>query len=102
AIPVLKCAVMGCPAKENTEQQIAIIGLALNDSSLEYYLQLSGLLAAHGIECDLAIELMDAIEDIYFDDSITMSVIQENRNVWAILCFPSTAPAPVQAEESEG
>ena len=98
AIPVLKCAVVGCSADENDDLEIAINGLPLNDSSLPYYLQLSGLLAAYGIECSLAIALMDDIEEIYFDDSITMSVIQENRNVWAILCSASTDSPPVHEE----
>src|SRR5690606_36444465 len=46
AIPVLLCAVYGCSAEEYTEQEVAVIGLALNDASLPYYYTLGSLLAA--------------------------------------------------------
>lgn len=92
AITVLKCAVLGCTKEENPEWEVAIIPLTLTDASLEYYLQLSSLLAAYGIECDLAIELMDEIETLYINDELSMGVIQENRNV--CLSFTESIPAP--------
>jgi hypothetical protein len=49
-------------------------------------------LAAYGIECELAIELMDEIEALYFNDTITMGVIEENRNVCSSFINPTPPP----------
>ncbi|MDH5505639.1 MAG: tetratricopeptide repeat protein [Anaerolineae bacterium] len=85
AIPVLHCAVRGCSAEENEELGVAVVGLALQDASLEYYLAYSSLLSAFG-ECDGdqgSLILLAEIEANYANDPITMDVVEENRNVCA-------------------
>jgi len=87
AIPVLICAVLGCTAEENPEFDLPVAGLDLSDSSLQYYLQLSSLLAAYGDQCPLAYELMDDIEAAFPEDEISMGVVAENRVVCASFGF---------------
>ncbi|GAB4521641.1 MAG: hypothetical protein Fur0018_02290 [Anaerolineales bacterium] len=81
ALPVLKCAVLGCTAEENkesTDQAIAIQPLPL--SSIEvafYYLQYGSVLAALA-QCEQAVPVLEMVNQAYPNDELLQSIIQED------------------------
>jgi tetratricopeptide (TPR) repeat protein len=99
AIPVLLCAVYGCSAEENTEQEVAVIGLALNDASLPYYYTLGSLLAALD-QCAQAFPVLEALRASYAADPVVMGIVEENTQVCANLAARSQPTATPQPEAS--
>ena len=83
SIPALRCAISGCTAEENEEQEIAIAPLELNDSSIFYYYTFASVLSALN-QCDEALPLMDTIEARYGNDTLVMGIIDENRQICQI------------------
>lgn len=101
SIPMLECAVEGCevlydefygviPLTDATEEQLATLehiqveGLPLNNASIVYYYVYSSMLAAFGI-CDKAEVYLSMLEQEYGSDATVMAIVDENRQVCAIL-----------------
>ena len=80
AIPVLKCAIDGCSAEENPEQEVAVQGLELNDYSVIYYMRYVSILAAL-TECETAKPLLDEMEEQFSNNELVMSIVSENRSI---------------------
>lgn len=83
AIPTLRCAISGCPAEENEEQEVDIEPLILNDLTIFYYYTFASVLSALG-ECDEALPLIDTIEAVYSNDTLVMGIMNENREICKI------------------
>ncbi len=80
SIPALRCAISGCTAEENEEQDYAIQPLTLNDGSIFYYYTFASVLSALN-QCEEALPIMDTIESKYANDSLVMGIINENRQI---------------------
>ncbi len=84
ALPVLKCAVLGCTAAENKEatgNEVAIQPLPLSSVEVAfYYLQYGSVLAALD-QCDQALPVLGRVSETYPDDALLQSIIQENYNI---------------------
>jgi tetratricopeptide (TPR) repeat protein len=80
ALPVLKCSVEGCTADENEIGGVDVRGQPLTATTLFYYLQYGSVLAALD-ECAQAIPVLDQVEGKYPDDTVAMSIVQENRTI---------------------
>jgi tetratricopeptide (TPR) repeat protein len=97
SIPMLECAVEGCeilydeffgviPFIDATDEQmdtyeiITVEGLDLNNNSLVYYYVYGSVLAAFN-ECDRAEDILDQVEELYWDDELVMAIVNENRAV---------------------
>ena len=80
SIPALRCAISGCSAEENEEQDYAIQPLTLNDGSIFYYYTFASVLSALN-QCEEALPIMDTIESKYANDSLVMGIINENRQI---------------------
>ena len=81
ALPVLKCAVLGCSAEENkaaTGHEVAIQPLPLSSTAVAYYyLQYGSVLAALD-KCTEAAPVLEQVNAAYPDDPIIQSIIREN------------------------
>ncbi len=88
ALPVLKCAVLGCTAAENKEatgNEVAIQPLPLSSVEVAfYYLQYGSVLAALD-QCDQALPVLDRVSETYPDNALLQSIIQENYNICDII-----------------
>lgn len=78
SIPALKCAVEGCTAEENEEQEIAVIGLSLDNNSVVYYYTYGSVLAALN-QCESALIILNQVESRYSADETIMSIVQESN-----------------------
>ena len=98
---MLECAVAGCevlydeffgviPLVDASDEQllnlerIQVEGLPLNNSSVIYYYVYSSMLSAFG-RCEEADPYLDLLEREYSNDTIIMSIVEENRQVCRIL-----------------
>lgn len=84
SIPNLRCATIGCTAEQNIEQDVDVVGLGLNDSSLPYYLRFISSLASLN-QCEEAYPVMDQLDAAYPDNELVTPIVQENRNICIIL-----------------
>ena len=85
ALSVLKCATYGCSAAENEIGEVDVAGLPL--TSLEvafYYLQYGSVLSALNF-CPEAYPVLDEVEAAYGTNPIVADIVNENRNICAIL-----------------
>lgn len=85
ALSVLKCATYGCTAEENELAELEVGGLPL--TSLEvafYYLHYGSVLSALNF-CPDAYPVLDQVEASYGSNPVISSIIEENRNICAIL-----------------
>lgn len=81
ALPVLKCAVEGCLASENEIEEVDVQGLDLLTPTIAYYyLQYASVNAALNT-CDKAMEVQDKVMEVYPDDPIMQSIVEENRTI---------------------
>ncbi|MBX3045609.1 MAG: tetratricopeptide repeat protein [Anaerolineales bacterium] len=84
SIPVLLCAVQGCSAEENTEEDVAVTGMTLNDATLPYYYTLGSVLAALD-QCPQAFPVLEALRASYPTDPVVMGIVNESLQVCANL-----------------
>lgn len=85
ALNVLKCATYGCTAGENELAGVDVAGLPL--TSLEvafYYIQYGSVLSALNF-CPQAYPVLDDVEASFGDNEILAAIIQEDRNICALL-----------------
>ena len=80
SIPVLKCAVEGCVAEENEEQEIDVTGLDLKNTTVIFYYTYGSVLAALE-ECDKAVEILNRVEEQYSSDEIIMGIVQAGLEI---------------------
>ncbi len=76
SIPVLKCAVEGCLAEENEEQEISVVGQDLKNSTVIYYYTYGSVLAALD-ECQRADVVLNQVGDVFASDEIIMGIVED-------------------------
>lgn len=76
SIPILKCAVEGCLAEENEEQELPVEGLELKNSTVVYYYTYGSVLAALD-QCEKAIEILNKVGKGFPEDTIIMDIVQD-------------------------
>lgn len=96
SIPVLQCAVEGCTAEENEEQEVAVTGLSLNNASVVYYYTYGSVLASLD-QCDKAVDILNQVQELYFNDEVIMSIVQDGLIVCELLGGNDSAPPPAAA-----
>jgi tetratricopeptide (TPR) repeat protein len=98
ALPVLKCAVVGCSAEENEVGGVAVQGMDLiNFDVAYYYARYGSVLAALSRPeenyCLEALEVMAELKAVYGSDPILMSIATENENIcYSLEETPTPAP----------
>ena len=90
ALPVLKCAVVGCSAEENEVGGVAVQGLDLiNFDVAYYYARYGSVLAALSRPeenyCADALEILAELKAVYGNDEILMSIVTENEAICYLL-----------------
>jgi tetratricopeptide (TPR) repeat protein len=96
ALPVLKCAVVGCTAEENEVGGVAVQGLELTNFDVAYYYArygsvLAALSRPEQNYCPEAIEVMAELKVAFSDDATLMSIVAENENICFLL---EATPSP--------
>lgn len=94
SIPAFQCALEGCTAQEScevrdcnvdTDPQVAIQGLKLDDTTVVYYYTygsvLAGLHIAGDDKCDHAMRIFQQLRQVYSNDSITMTIVQAGEKI---------------------
>ncbi|MCJ7717335.1 MAG: hypothetical protein MUO54_12565 [Anaerolineales bacterium] len=86
ALPVLKCAVVGCTAEENEVGGVAVQALDLNNFDVAYYYARYGSVLAALSQpetnyCPEALEVMAELKAVYSGDVILMSIVAENEAI---------------------
>jgi tetratricopeptide (TPR) repeat protein len=95
ALPVLKCAVVGCSAEENEVGGVAVQGLDLvNFDVAYYYARYASVLAALSRPgqntCPEAYEILDELKATFSSDPILMSIVAENEAICNLLDDPAS------------
>jgi len=90
SIPVLRCAVEGCSAAENTDWSVDVSGMPLNDDTLVYYYTYGSVLAALD-HCDQATPVLEALRASYAADALVMGIVTESFQVCANLAGAETS-----------
>ena len=90
ALPVLKCAVVGCSAEENEVGGVAVQALDLiNFDVAYYYARYGSVLAALSRPeenyCAEALEILAELRAVYGSDPILMSIVAENETICYLL-----------------
>jgi tetratricopeptide (TPR) repeat protein len=84
ALPALKCAVEGCTDQENEAGGVAVEGLPLTSTTLDYYLTYGSVLAALSRPgqnyCPTALRVLEQVS-ARFSDPTTLDVIAENQAI---------------------
>lgn len=96
ALPVLKCAVVGCTAEENEVGGVAVQGLELTNFDVAYYYAryasvLAALSRPEQNYCPEVLEIQDELKAAYSNDATLMSIVAENEN---ICLFVDETPSP--------
>ncbi len=96
ALPVLKCAVVGCSAEENEVGGVAVQGLELTNFDIAYYYArygsvLAALSRPEENYCPQALEILAELRAVYGSDPVLMSIVAENEEICYLL-EGSTAP----------
>jgi len=96
AMGVLKCAVRGCTAEENEVGEIDVEGLPLTNITVAYYYARYGsVLAALSRPgenyCPDALAVLSHVREAYPDDSILVSIVEENEAICRLI---SETPGP--------
>jgi tetratricopeptide (TPR) repeat protein len=103
AQPVLKCAVRGCTATENTiasdllGQGVEVQGLPLTSGTVAfYYVQYGSVLAAlsrpNQNYCPEALEVLNEVRITFPDDAVLMGIIEENEAICRLVQEASGPP----------
>jgi tetratricopeptide (TPR) repeat protein len=96
ALPVLKCAVLGCTAEENEVGGVAVQGLDLNNFDVAYYYAryasvLAALSRPEENYCSEVLEIQSELRRAFSDDPTLMSIVAENETI-CLLLEPTPAP----------
>jgi tetratricopeptide (TPR) repeat protein len=96
ALPVLKCAVVGCTAEENEVGGAAVQGLELTNFDVAYYYaRYASVLAALSRPeqnfCPEALDILEELRGTFSSDPTLMSIAEENEAICLLL---ETTPAP--------
>ncbi len=96
AMPVLKCAVLGCTADENQIASVDVEGLPLTNFEVAYYYARYGsVLAALSRPgqnyCPEALSVLAQLREVYPDDPSLMGIVEDNE--WICQLIEET-PAP--------
>jgi tetratricopeptide (TPR) repeat protein len=92
ALIVLKCAVDGCSAAENEEQNVEVKGAPLDAQTLAYYYTYGSVLAFYGSEgnnCAKAASVFAALRASPLHDTLVETIILEGERICA-----NVSPAP--------
>lgn len=96
ALPVLKCAVVGCTAEENEVGGVAVQALELTNFDVAYYYAryasvLAALSRPEQNNCPEVQEIQAELKRVYGGDATLMAIVAENEAI----CFPlGSTPAP--------
>jgi tetratricopeptide (TPR) repeat protein len=90
ALPVLKCAVVGCSAEENEVGGVAVQALELTTFDVAYYYArygsvLAALSRPEQNYCQEALEVMAELKEVYSDDLTLMSIVADNEAICYLL-----------------
>ena len=90
ALPVLKCAVVGCTAEENEVGGVAVQALELNNYDVAYYYArygsvLAALSRPEEDYCPEALEILAELKRSYGGDPTLMSIVAENEAICFLL-----------------
>jgi tetratricopeptide (TPR) repeat protein len=90
ALPVLKCAVVGCSAEENEVGGVAVQRLELDNFDVAYYYaRYSSVLAALSRPgenyCPEALEILAELKAAFSSDPVLMSIVAENEQICFLL-----------------
>jgi tetratricopeptide (TPR) repeat protein len=90
ALPVLKCAVVGCSAEENEVGGVAVQALELNNIDVAfYYARYGSVLAALSRPgqnyCPEALSILAELREQYGGDPTLMSIVAENESICYLL-----------------
>ncbi len=96
AMPVLKCAVLGCLASENEVGDSDVQGLPLNNLEVAfYYVRYGSVLAALSRPgrnyCPEALDVLAEVRRVYGDNELLMSIVNENEDICGLIV---ETPAP--------
>ena len=96
ALPVLKCAVVGCTAEENEVGSVAVQGLELTNFDVAYYYAryasvLAALSRPEQNYCPEVLDIQNELRAAYGDDATLMSIVAENENICK---FVDETPSP--------
>ena len=96
ALPVLKCAVVGCTAEENEVGGVAVQALEITNFDVAYYYArygsvLAALSRPEENYCQEALEVMAELKIAYGDDLTLMSIVADNEAICYLL---EATPAP--------
>jgi len=110
AVPVLKCAVEGCSAKETEAilndlrkrftgfenvKGVPVQPLPLTNTQVAFYYVSYGSVLAALNHCDKALPVLDRVHAAFPDDALLNSIIAENRSICRTLSEEATsAPSP--------
>lgn len=100
AMPVLKCAVRGCPAEENDVGQVAVQGLPLTNLTVAYYYVQYGTVMAFLSRptagqnfCPEALQVLGEVRQAYAQDEILMTIVDDSEGICRRLADDQTAAA---------
>ena len=90
ALPVLKCAVVGCTAEENEVGGVAVQGLEITNFDVAYYYArygsvLAALSRPEQNYCPEALEVMAELKDAFGNDATLMSIVADNEAICYLL-----------------
>jgi tetratricopeptide (TPR) repeat protein len=96
ALPVLKCAVVGCSAEENEVGGVAVQGLELTNFDVAYYYAryasvLAALSRPEENHCPEVMEIQAELKAVYGSDQVLMDIVAENESICYLL---EATPAP--------
>lgn len=96
ALPVLKCAVVGCTAEENEVGGVAVQALDLTNFDVAYYYArygsvLAALSRPEQNYCPEALEVMAELKSSFGDDLTLMSIVADNEAICYLL---EATPSP--------
>jgi tetratricopeptide (TPR) repeat protein len=94
AIPAFKCAISGCTAEEScevrqcdssTDTMVAVTGLPLSASTVDYYLTYGSVLAgmhrkSNGY-CEEAMRILKLVQESYSNDQTVMQNVEESETI---------------------
>jgi tetratricopeptide (TPR) repeat protein len=86
AIKVLRCAVRGCLAAENEEQEVEVGPTTLSAKTVDIYYTYGSVLSFYGNEagnCEEAAKIFAELRDSPYDDEIVEGIIREGEVICA-------------------
>jgi tetratricopeptide (TPR) repeat protein len=86
AMPLLKCAVVGCTAEENEMGQVAVEGLPLSSLTVAYYYveygtNLAFLSRPNENYCPQALPILEQVRKAYPNDTSLIGIIEDSEGI---------------------